>query len=489
MKSIRELREQYQVITENEEKEQRKLNALVRAGLFDAKNIPMLERTLEKNPEMMTISEKNMVIELLDSLINEVVSNDPFYLRIDGSNLALSEKIIAEAVKTPVTVSDVPSIVVLKRKAVRVYPGGQQVGLYYSQQLDKYVTIPFGEAGIAEGYDLNEKKDDDESNRRFFKRKKITSYDRLEDKKYSKLSPEERKLVTPGKVFVRNIAGGEQALAKAGAAFLLGKKFKRDQAQLKQKKLNVLDKRREKDLQARAQSKKPSLSPTRGVSSSSYVRSGAASGTMFGRFEENNQLNEALPAFVVPAAVAAGRAAIGAGISAGRAALGAGRKALQGYLAKRAANQAARQASNQSGRQASRSASNKSARRLSRLAGTLGAGGTGSGSSSPASSYKTPVTHSHTSQLRTNIVEPRSSRAGDPYLDPATARRYQRQFYNQMESVEVNLDGKIIEINSKVADKVVAVYESLNDNNKEKMVNMLMNEKTQNKIIEFVTRY
>ncbi|NDB61650.1 hypothetical protein EB001_24905, partial [bacterium] len=38
-----------------------------------------------------------------------------------------------------------PAIILLKRKAIRVYPDHQKVALYYSQALDKYITIPFGE--------------------------------------------------------------------------------------------------------------------------------------------------------------------------------------------------------------------------------------------------------------------------------------------------------------------------------------------------------
>ena len=39
----------------------------------------------------------------------------------------------------------IPNVLVLKRKAIRVYPDDQKVALYYSQVLDKYITIPFGE--------------------------------------------------------------------------------------------------------------------------------------------------------------------------------------------------------------------------------------------------------------------------------------------------------------------------------------------------------
>lgn len=39
---------------------------------------------------------------------------------------------------------DAPAVLILKRKAIRIYPDHQKVALYYSQQLDKYISIPFG---------------------------------------------------------------------------------------------------------------------------------------------------------------------------------------------------------------------------------------------------------------------------------------------------------------------------------------------------------
>ena len=57
------------------------------------------------------------------------------------------------------------------------------------------------------------------------------------------------------------------------------------------------------------------------------------------------------------------------------------------------------------------------------------------------------------------------------------------------ESTQVVLDGNTFEINTNIAEKLVSVYDTLNEQNKKKMIDMLMNEDTQSKIIEFVTRY
>ena len=41
-----------------------------------------------------------------------------------------------------------PGTLILRRKAVRQYPGNKSVALYYIEKLDKYVTIPDGNDDI-----------------------------------------------------------------------------------------------------------------------------------------------------------------------------------------------------------------------------------------------------------------------------------------------------------------------------------------------------
>ena len=64
MKSTKQIREQFDLITEKEEKEGQKLSALVRAGLYDAKKLPALKKALEKSADKMTSQEKRMLLNL-----------------------------------------------------------------------------------------------------------------------------------------------------------------------------------------------------------------------------------------------------------------------------------------------------------------------------------------------------------------------------------------------------------------------------------------
>lgn len=42
----------------------------------------------------------------------------------------------------------IPVLVILKRRAMRLYPDGQVVALYHANNIDKYVTIPFTTVGV-----------------------------------------------------------------------------------------------------------------------------------------------------------------------------------------------------------------------------------------------------------------------------------------------------------------------------------------------------
>ena len=152
MKKIERIREDYDIITEKDDSDTRKLTSLVRAGLFDQNKLPMLKRALQKDPSKLTMAERKALLELLDSLMSQVLHSQSVYSKVK-QNVG-SE--VNEAIKdhygvdprfgnsAAVSERDMPTIIILKRKSLRVYPDNQKVGLYYSQYLDRYVAIPFG---------------------------------------------------------------------------------------------------------------------------------------------------------------------------------------------------------------------------------------------------------------------------------------------------------------------------------------------------------
>lgn len=582
MKSIKGLREQYELITEKEDKEQRKLTTLVRAGLFDAKKLPMLKRALDKGADKMTPAEKKILIDLLDSLMNQVISSDPVYMKVKRNVQGMNEELVVEA---PVSISDVPSIVVLKRKAVRVYPGGQQVGLYYSQQLDKYVTIPFGEAGIAEETNLEEarkrkgsskrfslfgysddvtKKDDDDDNPRYLPN--------VMRKRYTDLTPDERKEVTPGKVFTGHVSRGG-SVVDAAIMSLMARHFQKKYGKtfsptakvgMIGKSLQKITSQRRKSVKAvrksaasaKPQTQQSTQKPTKAapIKTKSKASTRAAMANTLKKnpnakfspaanraagIKENYQLklqqirearqygaaDAALDAasFVPgPAGTAASLASAGMSLSRGDYSgaaldvlgavpiLGYGAKAAKVAKVAKAAKAAKGAKTVGKGSKLLRRA--KALGRLSRMkkggklgkwlkrGAALGAlaggfGGDGDGGAPTQArqsdqSWKTPVTHNRTSGLEVTKVGPQYSQgdAAQRRRDEILNRQANRAQL-QREMVEIDIDGNTFEINSSIADKFTDVYNSLNESNKNKMLDMMLNEETYNKVIEFVTRY
>jgi hypothetical protein len=162
MKSIKNLREQHNLIVEKEEHDMNKLTQLVRAGLFDAKKISALKRAMDKPADKMTAQEKRMMISLLDSLMAQVLSDKQVYRKVKQDVMMKEAKDYyatpdprVQRVGYP-SQKEAPSVLLLKRKAIRVFPDGQKVALYYAQAIDKYVSIPYNEIGVNEQVELDE---------------------------------------------------------------------------------------------------------------------------------------------------------------------------------------------------------------------------------------------------------------------------------------------------------------------------------------------
>ena len=512
MKNIKDLKEQYNNIVESESKEERKLTTLVRSGLFDAKKLPALKRAMDKPTEKMTPAEKKILIDLLDSLINQVVSSDQVYGKVKRNVQDMHEEL---KIDEPVTIKQVPTIVVFKRRAVRVYPGGRQVGLYYSYQLDKYITIPFGDAGLAmesvnpgtTGVSTRTPKPK--------KKKQILPADvrnrrdkidaEIEGKNFDTLSDAERKRVSTGKVFGRAVRQGKKKsviAAKTITAFLLNRKAKKSGTKPSSGSTNPLS--TSGKATAKVQSTQKSVKPKVKVNFNLKLNkpkttsvSAAHQGTMAGKikglttedtfkkklhiireskqYDESQQLDEIAP-LIAAAGGALARIAGGAALrgligTAGRAVakkgLSKGTRLTRGLVKAR-----------------------KLARSASRLVGD-GSDTENSNDSNNSSSDEKPdrtIKHSHQSTLKVSV-------GGPDYKQHGGALERQRDILNRKSSQamlqreEIELDGNQFVINKNMAEKIVGVYNSLNEENKKIMISMLNDKNNQQKIYEFVARY
>ena len=122
MITVKQILEQYDIVTDKASSHDLYLADLASSGIIEESKIPMLRRSLNKNINEMTVAEKKSLVSLIESLMSE---------KSDGGKSYPSDK-------------DMPAVIILKRKAIRVFPDNQKIGLYYSQALDRYISIPFG---------------------------------------------------------------------------------------------------------------------------------------------------------------------------------------------------------------------------------------------------------------------------------------------------------------------------------------------------------
>lgn len=122
--------------------EDKRLAVLVRAGLYDAKKLNVLKRAMDKSAGEMTPAERTILIDLLHKLINVIDSNQALYSKVKQ---AVREGTLDEAT----TIKDPPALLIMRRKAIRMFPDGKRVVMYYIDKLSKYISIPYDEFGIA----------------------------------------------------------------------------------------------------------------------------------------------------------------------------------------------------------------------------------------------------------------------------------------------------------------------------------------------------
>jgi hypothetical protein len=166
-------------LVEEEKSDYSKFDMLVRAGLADKSKIQRLHKILEKmkeerpvfNPTDRALLQNmfNKMVDLLttnkqifqrtrqavreDTELNESVLNTAdFKIGPSGRKVRAHRFKVGDAVKEEVEIeestldlpADPPFVLVLKRKAIRLYPNKTKIALYYNQKLNKYFSIPYG---------------------------------------------------------------------------------------------------------------------------------------------------------------------------------------------------------------------------------------------------------------------------------------------------------------------------------------------------------
>jgi hypothetical protein len=482
MKNIKQIRENYDLITEKEDADTRKLTSLVRAGLFDAKKLSVLKRAMEKSPDRLTTAERKILIELLNSLMSEVLHSQQVYSKV-RSNVSkkddISESYLSKydsRYQSNLTEKDLPSVILLKRKAIRIFPGRQKVGLYYSQSLDRYISIPFGPGtpSLNEDVKIIDDKEDKEEKKDIKSLKGVNPIHRwianrsvaLGKKVFGEPKPEPKPELSKEKQ-----KSLKDVLARKRTAINIGKSSKEPGITDKQKKFRINTARKY----------------------ASYAQMDRRKAGL-----EEEHIDEAGPA-LIPLAIGAAR--LGSAVAKGY-------RALQASRAARAASKAAKQTRRQQDPTKTKQARDRlNARRQNqknkdpkRRDLDIDIGGGSSGASSDNNS---------------NILTPLKAKRDIKIYDPSKERKPVSTGYNvradakyrkslsqpvsesikmiaegNYESYDILVGKNNVSINTTIAKKLMSLYESLNSNNKKQMKNMLNKGSIESfkKIIDFAIR-
>lgn len=511
MINIKQIRENYDFLTEKEDTEARKLVSLVRAGLFDAKKLPILKRALEKDSNKMTPAERKILIELLDSLMGEVLGSSQVYSKVKqnvGHKDRLDEAKADYLSKydpryeADLVEKDLPTVIILKRKAIRIFPGRQKVGLYYSQSLDRYVSIPFGPGvpNMNEEITQVDQAHSGNSEKKKKKNKNLDGYD-------APTKPGQFSNLTKGWA-KGDINTTEYLATKAGLA--VGKLFRRKKQNVPAVKSsstssapkpapeqnNIKESFRMK-LNERRQINELSASSAADTAAEVLVPGYSA----YKEYKKGNYGKAALEAGIDVAATAAGALSGGIGYGAIKGARAASKVAKAAKAADTVSD--ASKVTKAAGASKGLSRGTKfqrfraKTRNLGKRLGSVG--DSGNDSQSQQDSYKKSLEPKDFS-MKVNVAAPKGGstagyekRADNKYrksLEQPVSESIKLVAEGKLDSCNLNIENNSVTINTSLAKKIDSLYESLNITNKRKMKKMLNegNIESFKKIVSFAVR-
>jgi len=124
----------------NEEKsDYSKFDVLVRAGLANKAQMQRIHKILDKMQEEKPVfnnADRAILQNMFNRMVDLVSNNKQIFTQ--------TRKAVREDINEDT--SNPPFVLLLKRKAIRLYPDGTKVALYYNDKIDKYFSLPYGNA-------------------------------------------------------------------------------------------------------------------------------------------------------------------------------------------------------------------------------------------------------------------------------------------------------------------------------------------------------
>lgn len=133
----------------NEESDYSKFDALVRAGLANKAQLARIHRILDEmqkeNPKFST-ADRQIIVNLFNKMNDLITNNKAINQQAKRAVREEVEEDTIEALEMNegyAKPSEPPPVLVLKRKAIRIYPNETRIALYYNDKLGKYFSVPY----------------------------------------------------------------------------------------------------------------------------------------------------------------------------------------------------------------------------------------------------------------------------------------------------------------------------------------------------------
>ena len=136
---------EFKSIVEEEKSDYSKFDALVRAGLANKAQLTRIHKILDKMGEEKPVfnnADREILRNLFNRMVDLISNNKQIYTK---ARQAVREEVeFNEARMDTPLVPDPPIVLVIKRKAVRLYPDGTRIALYWSDKLKRVFSVPYG---------------------------------------------------------------------------------------------------------------------------------------------------------------------------------------------------------------------------------------------------------------------------------------------------------------------------------------------------------
>jgi hypothetical protein len=145
MKSLLE----FKSIVEEEKQDYSKFDALVRAGLANKAQLARIHKILDKMGEerpQFNNADREIMRNLFNRMVDLVSSKQIYGKAKQAIREELEEAKMDSVGSSYPLLPDPPAVLVIKRKAVRLYPDGTRIAMYWSDKLKRVFSLPYGPA-------------------------------------------------------------------------------------------------------------------------------------------------------------------------------------------------------------------------------------------------------------------------------------------------------------------------------------------------------